>query len=245
MSIVDNEPFPGTSVSTFHTSNCALPRDLVSLLCKFAWGVCPKKHLFHDLAHVHAYQCAVPPIFINQFVPRMSNIPDMDHKLAYAESLILSRYDPWFGFQPLHTGDFIPNPYRRGNAYVPSNDLTRKGHWSNVLWFLMDIIRPLTRKFYRRSLLKQLRTCFQDGIEIWNTIWMALGPAIDTLEKKERYSTKFWFEKIWVANIIEQIGDASYVEDMLIPDGATGTLKGFDFKLGDELMRTFRGRRPY
>ena len=93
--------FPvGPPVSTFPTTSCALPHDLLRLLCEFAYGVAPKRHLFTDLEHVHAYQNAVPPLLLRKFVPRLAEIGVVgrEDQLRYAESLLLNSYCPWNGF---------------------------------------------------------------------------------------------------------------------------------------------------
>lgn len=209
-----------TSTCTFCTRTCVLPVDLVRVLCEFAWGVCPKKHLFEDLAHVYAYQCAIPDVLLNPFVPRISTMPKScdTFNQRYAETLMLNRFDCWTGFTPLITEGFVPNPYRSENPYVPTNDFVRRGHWSNCLWFLMDILKKNDRKFYRRPLQKQLRKLFTGGIENWNDIWGCLGTALDDLECADNLLPKQWYEELWADLIPEQFENASFVEDHIYPD---------------------------
>ena len=208
------------STCTFCSKTCILPDDIMRVLCTFAWGVVTKKHLFEDLAHVHAYQGAIPDVLLNPFVPRVSMMPISCQKfnLRYAETLMLNRFDCWTGFSPLITEGYTPNPYRSDNPYVPTCDIVRRGHWSNCLWFLMDILKKSDRKFYRRPLQKQIRHLFTGGIENWNDIWHCLGPALADLECADNLVPKQWFEDLWADMIPVQFEHACFVEDHIYPD---------------------------
>jgi len=182
----------------------------------------PKKHLFDDLAHVYVYQCSVPDILLRKFVPRVSLLPIKgDFQQRYAETLLLHRFDSWSGFNPLMTEAFVSNPYRAGNAYIPTIDLPKRGMWSNCLWFLVDILKPTHRKYYRRPLQRQLRGLFCGGIDSWNDIWQSLGPALDDLENAENFIPKQWHEEHWPDQISGQFEHALFVEDHIFSDNTS------------------------
>ena len=214
--------FPvGTPVCTFPTTSCALPHDLLRLLCEFAYGVAPKRHLFTDLEHVHAYQNAVPPLLLRKFVPRLAEmgVVGREDQLRYAESLLLNSYCPWNGFHCSMTEAFDTNPYRRGAPYHPSCDVSRHGLWSNCLWFLLDNLTTSGRTFYRRPLQRAIRVLFTGGIEEWNEILLALFPAMDLFETKN-FTPKLVHEAVWAEKLPAQMLDAQFVEDVLMPDQA-------------------------
>ena len=212
-------PLDEIELCTFRTSECALPHDILRLLCTFAWGVAPKRHLFTDLAHVHSYQRSVPPLLLRKFVPRLSQVGvcGRDDQLQYAESLLLNHFCPWQGFQSCVTEAFGPNPYRRGTPYHPSCDVSRRGLWSNCLWFLMDTLRTSSRQFYRRPLQRTLRALFTGGIEEWNAILKAMLPAMDQFEPKH-FASKLVHEALWAQQLPLQLLSAAFAEDHLLPD---------------------------
>ena len=112
----------------------------------------------------------------------------------------------------------MPNPYRRDTPYIPSCDLPRRGQWSNCLWFIMDILRPKTRKFYRRPLQRAIRNLFNGGIEKWNNMWAALECTVPYFDDLDNMQVCGINEQCWPLMLQEGLAHACFVEDHIVPD---------------------------
>jgi len=137
---------------------------------------------------------------------------------ALAERLCLNCFDSWLGWQSYQTEAFEPNPYRQDAPYVPSSDIPRRGIWSNCLWFIVDILRPKTRKFYRKPLQRTIRTLYKDPIERWNHIWKALLPTVPYFNNLNNVVVGGLSEECWPPLIREGLAHACFVEDHIFPD---------------------------
>ena len=222
------------------TTDCPLPTDLLHLVSEMAWGVRTKKHLFVDIQQVLAYRCAIPDIFLSKFVPRLSKLPENDHGLGVR--MMTNHYDQSYGFSPLVSEAFEGNPYRSDQPYVPSNDIPETGIWSNVLWFLVDMMTSETFakfRFYRAPNTKRLRKLWCGPISNWNLILAAIQPWQEALEDVDNFCELELWQASWPSHVAEQIPDARFAE-IYEPNQKGDCLSWLSPQLKTSMMRQSR-----
>ena len=177
-----------------------IPVCLQQLVWKFAYGMaCPVRPLY-DLEFVLDKQHSIPPIFLPFKVPTKTLFP---HGWVHEHNT----------FWPL----FSPNPYRKGNPYVPactlfSDYLT----WSQVGGrFLEHISAKALKKMktYRRVLQRRFVQQLNSPIHDWNKYMRHIWAFPELLEPENFVTACDIYSKaneFLVETVTRQLSQAQY-----------------------------------
>ena len=138
-----------------------MPHEIYALVCSFAFGACPKKHLFEDLQHVIDIQNAIPPILLRKTIPCLPIFEEWSERYLKG----LSAYCELF----------TPNPYVRDNPYTPTHAITDPTIvWSYIPYYLVDLLKTSVirqNKTYRGVLYRKVvKFITSKPVSGWNNV---------------------------------------------------------------------------
>ena len=138
-----------------------VPCEIYALVCSFAFGACPKKHLFDDLDHVIQIQNAIPAILLRQSIPCLPIFEEWSERYLKG----LSAYCELF----------TPNPYVKHNPYTPTHAITDPTIvWSYIPYYLVDMLKSSVirkNKTYRGVIYRKVvKFITSKPVSGWNKV---------------------------------------------------------------------------
>ena len=175
------------------------PRCVMCLVWGFLWPLCPKDtHPLDDLNYVADVQACVPPCFLRD------RLPTLDSELKPGGLGLARLYQL-----------FPPNPFRRGNPYLPMSFL----HPSSLPWSMLptELLRCVTKagyrelKTYRAHAERRLCQHYNRPITNWNTSYIELFWGVSRLDfRGKRHLKTGAFPNSWNP-LFEDIAEARYL----------------------------------
>ena len=166
-----------------------IPHDIYALVCEFAYNVSPKCALLSDIDFVISVQKNIPKLFFNTIIPT---------KDLFSQRVQLSLLG-FFGH---------PNPFIRGNPYLPT-DLLLKDSVVNIdlVHYAIELVE--TKAFHKYGTRKYFihRTASSLHEYIFTGSWRYLKytKLFFVLSEFENYNPKDLFETVLSKTIALQL----------------------------------------